>query len=146
MVDIGDCLAHYENHGVEFIYPDIWMVDEQQDDGDIIITVSQSETCFWTLRIMPACPLPPQVVNQCVEVFEEEYDDVEIEVTDCELAGMPAYSRDLDFFCLELMNSTGLRSVRATDFSLLVWWQGTHHELEEARPVIDQMTLSVQVS
>lgn len=146
MVDIGDCLAHYHNFGVEFIYPDVWEVDEQQADGDIVITVSSSETCFWTLRIMPACPMPPQVVSSCVEAFEDEYDEVEISPADCELAGMPAYSRDLDFFCMELMNSVGLRSVRAAGFSLLVWWQGTHHELEDNRRVFDQMTLSVRIA
>lgn len=143
-IELKDCLAHYKDHGVVFVYPDIWQLQEQMDDEDVIIQVSASETCFWTLRILPGCPAPPQVVNSCVTAFEEEYDDLEVAETSCSLAEMPAFSRDLDFFCLELTNSVGLRSVRTNDFTLLVWWQGTQHELAEFRPIIEQMTLSVR--
>lgn len=143
-LDFQDCLVMYQKHGVRFLYPDIWELQEQQDDGDVIVTVSSSETCFWTLRILTQCPPPPQVVESCVTAFEEEYDEIEVEKSVCHVAEMPAYSRELEFFCMELMNSVGLHSVRMTDFTLLIWWQGTHHELSECRPLIDHMTRSVQ--
>ena len=143
-IDIQNCLVSYSKHGVQFTYPDIWEIDEQTEDDDVLITVSSTGTAFWTLRMLPSCPPPPQVVESCVEAFREEYEDVEVEQIECRLAEMPAYSRDLEFFCLELMNAVGLRSVRTSEFTLLVWWQGTDHELEECRPILDHMTHSVR--
>ncbi|MEZ6062771.1 MAG: hypothetical protein R3C19_20700 [Planctomycetaceae bacterium] len=138
-----DCLATYRNHGVQFDYPDVWTLDEQCD-GDVMITVSTEGTCFWALRILPACPSPPDVVNSCVEGFRQEYGDVEVTESDCRLAEMPAFSRELSFECLELLNSAGLHSVRTSEFTLLVWWQGTDHELQPIRRVFDGMTASVR--
>lgn len=143
-IDFQDCLVRYEKHGIEFSYPDIWELTEDIDGHDVVLTVSGADTCFWTLRILPACPPPPQVVQSCIEAFQDEYEDVETEETDSKLAEMPAYSRDLAFFCMELMNAVGLRSVRTSEFTLLVWWQGTQHELAESRPILDHMTNSVR--
>ena len=143
-LNFHDCLVPYQNHGIQFSYPDIWHLTEEMDGMDVIVTVSANETLFWTLRILPACPPPPQVVESCVSAFEEEYDEVEVEESQTQLASMPAYSRDLEFFCMELTNSVGLRSVRTTDFTLLVWWRGTSHELDECQEMLDHMTQSVQ--
>lgn len=143
-IDFQDCLASYSKHGVQFSYPDIWEIDERMEGTDVIVTVSSVGTCFWTLRILHGCPPPPQAVDSCVEAFQEEYEDMEVTTTECKVAEMPAYSRNLQFICLELTNTVGLCSVRTTDFTLLIWWQGTDHELEEAQPMIDHMTRSVR--
>ncbi len=143
-IDFQDCLVRYEQHGVLFEYPDIWELDEQTSDGDFLITVSCSDTCFWTLRIISSCPSATQVVDSCVKAFEEEYDDVEVEKPDSKLAEMPAAARDVTFFCMDLMNNVGLRSVRTSEFTLLAWWQGTHHELAENQPVLDHITRSLR--
>lgn len=94
---------------------------------------------------MPECPPPPQIVDSCISAFKEEYEDIEVSELNATLAGMPAFSRELEFVCLELTNTVGLASVRTTDFSLLVWWQGTDHELEEFRPIFDHITRSVLI-
>ena len=143
-IDFQDCLVRYKKHGILFEYPDIWEIDEQSDGEDILISVASSDTCFWTLRIMPSCPPPPQVVTSCVKAFEEEYEDTEVESCEAKLAGMPSVARDLTFFCMDLMTNVGLRSVRTSEFTLLVWWQGTHHELTESQPVLEHMTRSLQ--
>jgi hypothetical protein len=128
-IDFQDCLASYSKHGVQFSYPDIWEIDERMEGTDVIVH---------------GCPPPPQAVDSCVEAFQEEYEDLEVTTTECKVAEMPAYSRNLQFICLELTNTVGLCSVRTTDFTLLIWWQGTDHELEEAQPMIDHMTRSVR--
>ncbi len=143
-IDFQNCLVEYAKHGVQFSYPDIWEIDEQLDGTDIVITVSSVGTCFWTLRILHGSPPPPQAVESCVEAFKDEYEDVEVTEPDCAVAEMPAYSRDLEFVCMELTNTAALRSVRTTDFTLLVWWQGTDHELEECRVMLDHMTDSIR--
>lgn len=143
-IDFQDCLVPWHKHGIQFSYPGIWEITEEQDGTDVIITVTCNEGCFWTLRILPGCPAPPHVVESCVEAFQDEYEDVEVQQVDTQLAEMPAYARDLDFFFMELTNSVGLRSVRTSEATLLVWWQGTHHELLEMQPILDHMTRSVR--
>lgn len=143
-IEYRDCLVPYANHGVAFSYPDIWEIEEEMDGTDVVITVSAVGTCFWTLRILHGSPPPPQAVESCVAAFKEEYEDIEVSEPDCAMAEMPAYSRDLEFVCMELTNTAGLRSVRTTEFTLLVWWQGTDHELEECRAMFDHMTDSLR--
>lgn len=143
-IDFTKCLVSWQGHGVRFLYPDIWQLIEQPDGTDIVINVECSATSFWTLRILPDCPPPPQVMESCVTAFRDEYDDIEVDKPTAMLAEMPAVARDLTFFCVELLNSVSLRCVRATDFTLLVWWQGTHHEQAECQAVFEQMTESLR--
>jgi hypothetical protein len=139
-------LVQFQNHGVRFHYPDIWQLEEagNDDDDDIVITVSGDGTCFWSIHILSNSPPPPQVVESCVAAFTDEYDDAEATATERWLAEMPAYARDVEFSCYELMNTSSMQSVRTSDFTLLVLWQGTDHELEEYRPILDAMTDSVR--
>ena len=143
-IDFQDCLVPWHNYGIQFSYPGIWEIDEEHDGDDVIVTITANETCFWTLRILPGCPPPPQVVESCVEAFREEYDEIDVDAPSVKLAEMPAYARDVEFFCMELMNKASLRSVRTTDFTLLVWWQGTHHELTENQPMLDHISQSLR--
>lgn len=143
--DFQDCLTPYSKHGIGFLYPDIWELHEETEGTDITISLAPCATSFWTLRIMHECPPPPQVVESCVEAFKEEYDEAEIAESKVIISEMPAYGRELDFICLELTNSVGLASVRTSEFTILVWWQGTDLELEEFRPIFDHMTRSIQI-
>lgn len=143
--DFQDCLVNYSKHGLQFSYPDIWELHEETEGDDITVSLAPCSTSFWTLRIMPECPPPPQVVDSCIAAFKEEYEDLEVSESNIAVAGMPAFCRELEFVCLELTNTVGLASVRTTDFSILIWWQGTDHELEEFRPIFDHITRSVLI-
>ena len=145
-LDVSGCLKRYETHGVQFEYPDIWALTEEKDaNGDIEVTVTTDGSVFWVLRILTDCPLPRDVISSFIKAFEEEYDDVDEYPRTASLANLPADSREVDFSCLELINSACVSCVRSLEFSLLVWWQGTDHELEEIRPVMEQMTDSVRM-
>lgn len=143
--DEAVCLVPYEGHGVRFEYPGFWELSEEVDDQDVMITISADNTCFWMLRILSGCPRPDEVVNSCVEAFKEEYDDPEVTETGGVLAEMPAYCREVEFSCLELLNSVFLSSVRSSRMTLLAWWQGTDHELESTRSLFDRITQSVRI-
>lgn len=145
-LDLSGCLNRYDSHGVRFDYPDIWELSEEETDGDTTITVLTDGTCFWTLRILRGRQSPPEVVNSCVAAFREEYEDVEETSSEVRLADMPAYSRELEFSCLELLNTVSLACVRTMELTLLIWWQGTDHELRDLRPVLETITDSVRVS
>lgn len=143
---IETSLVQFQNHGVRFCYPDVWQLEEVgSDDDDILITVSGDGTCFWSIHILSNSPPPPQVIESCVAAFTDEYEDADATVRERLLAEMPAYARDVEFSCYDLMNTASLQSVRTSDFTLLVLWQGADHELEEYRSVLEAMTDSVRV-
>lgn len=137
-------LVPYHKHGVAFHYPEIWELDEAETDDGIVVTVTSDGTCFWSLHILSACPPPPQVVESGIAAFEDEYEDAETTEIKTQMAEMPAFSREVEFSCYELMNTASLHSVRTSDFTLLVLWQGTDHELEEHRRVFELMTATIQ--
>ena len=139
------CLVAYEGHGITFEYPGYWELSEEVDDTDVLITVASDFSCFWALRILHGCPRPDEVVNSCVDAFKEEYDDPEVTEIGGVLAEMPAFCREVEFSCFELLNSVALRSVRSSKMTLLAWWQGTDHELESTRPILDRITQSVRI-
>ncbi|MBL8816094.1 MAG: hypothetical protein JNL58_08695 [Planctomyces sp.] len=146
VLDLSGCLQHYDNHGIFFEYPDIWEITEEiEPDGDVLITVSADGACFWAIRILASSPAPPDVVGSCVSAFQEEYEDVDEYPSSGQLAQMPAYGRDLEFSCFELLNTVSLKSVRGPEFTILVWWQGTDHELGDVRPVFEQITSTVRI-
>ncbi|MCH2200405.1 MAG: hypothetical protein MK102_00430 [Fuerstiella sp.] len=143
-IPIEASLVPFQKHGVRFLYPDIWELEESGNNDDIVITVSSDGTCFWSMHILCGCPPPPQVIESCVAAFIEEYDDTEESSVEQQLAEMPACARDVQFSCFELMNTASLQSVRTTEFTLLVLWQGTDHELVEYRQLLESMTESVR--
>ncbi|MCA9034835.1 MAG: hypothetical protein KDA91_06895 [Planctomycetaceae bacterium] len=145
-LDVSGCLNRYEAHGISFEYPDIWSISEEVDEsGDVEVTVNADGSSFWVIRLLRDCPLPRDVVASWLEAFRDEYQDIDEYEKSGSVAGLPADSRDVEFSCLELINGASVSCVRTLDFSLLVWWQGTDHELTDLRPVLEQMTGSVRL-
>ena len=143
--ETSEYLSRYEGHGVQFDYPGFWELNEEADGNDVLLTVAADGACFWALRILRDCPRAEDVMVSCVETFQVEYDDAEVEVINGVLAMMPAVCRELEFSCFELLNTVSLSCVRATDMSLLAWWQATDHELADVRPVFEQISQSVRI-
>lgn len=143
-IPIEASLIPFQKHGIQFQYPDIWDLEEAGEEDDIVLTISSDGTCFWTLHLLHQCPPPDQVIESCVAAFTEEYDDAETTPIERRLAEMPAIAQEVEFSCFEMMNTASLQSVRTTDFTMLVLWQGTDHELEEYRQLLEYMTSSVR--
>lgn len=139
-----DSIVSFANYGIRFAYPDVWNLEEESDGPDKLITISSSDTCFWMTRIMPSCPAPQDVVESCLQGFEE-YDDLEQTTPAARLAGMPATARDLTFFCFDMPTYAGLRCVRITDFSVLVWWQAVQSDWDELGPQLARVTASFEI-
>jgi len=142
------CLRTIQSHGVEFRFPDFWELSEEEEagSGDVALTVTGAGTCFWTLRILRSRPSPDDLIRSCIDAFAEEYGEIDEYPASCRIVGEAAAGREIEFICLELVNSVGLYSARTNQFTLLVWWQGTDHDLQEVRPLLDQMTRSVRIA
>ncbi len=136
----------YQAHGVRFRYPREWEVSEQQEGDQISITVSSPHTAFWTVTLFPGCPEPEDIVAAALDAFHEEYDELDDYPSRVRVCRRRTVARDIDFVCLELLNSAGIRAFRAGRFTVLVLFQLTESEREETAPVLDRITRSLACS
>jgi hypothetical protein len=128
---------------VQFRYPEDWELSEQRDGDQISITVGSPLTAFWTVSLFPDCPAPADLVEAALEAFHEEYDELDDYPSTVRLCQRPTVGRDIDFVCLELLNSAGIRAFRAREFTVLVLFQLTEGDREEIGPVLEQITRSL---
>ncbi len=63
--------------------------------------------------------------------------------SDVKLCGLQTESRDVEFVCLELINGAFLRAIQVDNFTALVLFQGTDHELTDTRPILDHISNSL---
>ena len=130
----------YSAHGVHFEFPDRWELAEESTGSDVFVTVSSPETSFWSLTLFRDRPSPQQVLTEAVEAYQDEYEELDAYPGEGTLAGRRGLSCDLEFVCLEMINSAFLRVCRTDEFTALVLYQGTDHELNDTRPLLEQIT------
>src|SRR5262245_21155451 len=135
--------ARYHSHGVKFRYPDHWELSEQQAEDQVAITVSSPETAFWTVTLFRDRPDPADVVAAALDAFHEEYLELDDYPSSARLCKRPTVARDVDFVCLELLNSAGIRAFRARAFTVLVLYQLTEAERDEIGPILERITRSL---
>lgn len=135
--------AIYQSHGVRFRYPPDWELSEQQEGEQISITISSPLTAFWSLTLFPDRPDPGDIVAAALEAFYEEYDELDDYPSKSRLCKRPTVARDVDFVCLELLNSAGIRAFRASGFTVLVLFQFTEGERDESVPILERITRSL---
>lgn len=133
----------YRSHGVRFEYPAHWELSEQRQNNELSINVSSPETSFWSLTLLADGPAPEQVVASAVVAFEDEYPELDIYESEVQICDRRSVARDIEFVCLELVNSAFLRAFRLGERSALVLYQGTDHELKETLETLEAISSSL---
>ena len=134
----------YDAHGVRFDYPEDWGVQEQSQGSEHLITVSSPETSFWSLGLFFDCPTPDHVVQTVLRALEDDYPEIDIYESRETLLNQQTVSRDVEFVCMELLNSAWIRAFQTPRFTALILSQSTDHELEMAEPILDSITESLE--
>ncbi|RMG41925.1 MAG: hypothetical protein D6725_00605 [Planctomycetota bacterium] len=136
----------YDRHGIRFSYPEQWELTEERQPEQITIGVSNAETTSWNLCLLAHRPPPRQVLSAAADAFRDEFSELdEYDVAADTIGGHRAIGKDLEFFCLELLNSASLRVFQTEHYTVLLWWQGTDTELESTRSILEAITDSLRV-
>ena len=132
----------YERFGVQFMYPENWEIQEEQDDGwPKMVTVQSPGGAFWTLHVYEGGVNLPELVREAVEALRAEYPELEAEeLTTCEDAD---YGYDLNFYYLDLIVMAQIRGTLLPDKALVWLIQGESREFDEFTPVFQAMILSL---
>jgi hypothetical protein len=133
----------YRTAGLSFRYPSGWSVSEQSDDDRLTVTLEGGGTAFCALTLLYDRPDPELVLDAAAQAFREEYPEADVYPSAGTLAARPAAGRDVDFICLETCNTALLRAVRTGRFTLLLMFQSSDPELDESRPVFDEVCRSL---
>lgn len=133
----------YHGHGVRFTHPEDWIVTEEDHGATVNIHLQTPGMAFWMLTLLPPHTDVVDVVDASVAAFEDEYEQVDrydrsLEFDDVRTAGC-----DLDFVCLDLVNSACIRAVALTEHTALVLFQGEDRELTMLRSQFEAVTDSL---
>jgi hypothetical protein len=127
----------YEGNGVTFEYPEDWELTEQVQDDECLITVSGPGTSFWSVGLFCDRPNTEIVLDTVVAAFRDDYPDLDSYPIEDEILGQPASGFDLEFFCLELVNTACVRSFMARDFTVMILSQAEDSELAESKAIFE---------
>lgn len=133
----------YDRHGITFQFPDDWEVTEQEQEDECLITVSGPGTSFWSVGLFRDRPHPDLVLQTALAAFQDEYPDLDSYEAEDEILHQTTTGVDLEFFCLELVNTARMRSFLARDFTVLILYQADDTELAMSQPIFDEMTRSL---
>ena len=127
-----------------FSYPSHWELSEERDRDQVSMTVSSPGTSFWSLSLFFGQPRPKDLIETALETFREEYDDLDVYPGRKRLGRYKCIGRDLQFVCLELINSASLRALRMDGLTAFVLYQGTDQDLEETGPILEAISSSLR--
>lgn len=133
----------YAANGVRFQFPRSCSIEEERDDGRVSITVPLSETSFWCLSLVFDNASEEELIESALEALRDVYEEIDVYPASETLCYRESLARDVDFVCLDFLNSAFLRAFRTGQFSALVYYQGPHRELETTREQMERISQSL---
>ena len=132
----------YQTDGLSFAYPADWELSTEQLADGLSVLVNGAGTTFCSFLLMPERPAVATVLKNALEAFRDTYDEVDSEPVECRLASRAARGFDVDFYCLELLNSAWLRAFRTGKYTVFMLFQSGFDE-PEARSIFDAICASL---
>lgn len=137
--------AHYDKHGLTFLYPSDWELDESSDDDSAAaqVTVRGRETAFWTVSLYRGLLDVRQTLRDIVGAMETEYPSLEVDPIDEPIGATLLCGSDMSFTYLDLTSTASARVFHRGHDTCVVFYQAEDGEMEEIEPVLRAMTLSL---
>ena len=137
-------MRQFDSHGVRFRYPDDWTLTHEHQGSSLVVNLQTPGTAFWSLTLLADCPDVNEVLEAAIAAFEEEYENVDVYVQETSLEELPTAACDLDFVCLDLVNSASIRSILLGDCTALVMYQAESREFEDLQADFDAVMSSLE--
>ncbi len=136
--------TEYRNFGIQFTYPEDWsLIDEDASGWPRRVSVQSPHTAYWELQIYPAEYSPVALTQKALDVFREEYADLDSQPVSESVDHHQIVGYDLDFLCLDFVVTCQVRSLSLGGQTLLLICQAESREYEEQREVFEAITRSL---
>lgn len=145
MVDSVDPMNLFNEYGVSFEYPDDWELSKEVDETnrEIQIHVSGPNSSFWSISLFVVQISAEELLKQSLEVFQEEYEEIDIYQVEAKIAGKECLGRDIEFVCSELINSAYLRVLETEFFTAFILYQGMDQDLQSSLKDLEAISESL---
>lgn len=136
----------FNEYGISFEYPDEWELSKEVDEtnGEIQISVNGADSSFWLISLYFTDISAEKLLKQSVQVFRDEYPELDIYDVNSTLAGKECQGRDIEFVCSELINSAYLRVFKTELFTAFVLYQGTDQDLKSTLKDLEAISTSLE--
>jgi hypothetical protein len=135
--------AEYSNFGIHFSYPSDWsIVDEEKSEWPRRVSVQSPDSAYCDLQVYPPDYSPGALTEQTLEIFRQEYEDLDVEPVFERVHKHEIVGYDLDFFCLDFMVTCRVRSFSLAGQTLLLICQAESREYEHQRGAFEAITRS----
>ncbi len=134
----------YDDHGVQFIYPDNWQLEVTASPELIADINLQSEgSCIWSVKILSSEYDLVDAMNQIVNGLTDGVEEVETNPIETELVGWDLRGVELNFFYLDFLVSARIVVARQQKKYLIFLAQGETQEFDKTSQVFAAITTSL---
>ncbi len=134
----------YERLGLQFQYPDNWILDEEEAlAGNHSVTVYSPTGAFWSVVVHPADADPLGLAAAAVRALKEEYPDLETVAVEEEVAGLRTTGFDMNFSYLDLTSTATVRVGHHLGKTIAVVCQAEDRDYEQLSNVFRAITHSL---
>ncbi len=148
--------AQYADHGLRFVYPENWKLEESAEDWPREILLEAPGGALFTLHLYPETAEPAQIAAEALESLQGEYDKADWEVEPYEdplivVEGSPelterspvALGYDCTFSLLDFIVQVEIRVFRYDDMVILALFQAEDRDFDSPRQVFLAMLWSL---
>lgn len=135
----------YEDDGIQFLYPDSWTLEREENENGWSITVQSPGTAFILIICDQGMPDSEELADATLEALKNDYPELEYEPVIENLCGQPAVGHNIQFFSLDLGNSCKTRCVYSQDGTILVMTQSSDIEHEKYGPAMQALSSSLRI-
>jgi hypothetical protein len=134
---------HFDRFGLSFDHPDNWTVETDDSEGRYAaVTVYSPGGAFWSVSGHAAGGDALTLAAAVVDQMRDEYRDLDCEPGEERIGGQTLAGFDLNFYCLDLTNTTQVRTLTTADAIYLILCQADDREWDRVAPVFVAMTTS----
>lgn len=136
--------ATYERSGLNFLYPENWVLAEDVMDQIPRTIMLQSPTgAFWSVDIHPFSVDIDHLLRETLAAMKEEYPELEAVDAEEEVGDTMAQGHDLFFYCLDFVVAANVRALRVGHATYLLTYQAEDRDFEKLGPVFRAITTSL---
>jgi hypothetical protein len=136
--------AEYSNFGVRFLYPENWLVaDEQLSEWPRSVSIESPGGGFWQIQVYSYQLDPADISSQVLQAMQKEYDDLEYESVDQRLGHHLSVGYDFAFFCLDFLVISRVRCFCIGEKTYVLTCQAESSEFERQELVFEAITSSM---
>ena len=134
----------YQQHGIQFLYPDNWtLVDEQPQGDPPSVTLQSPGTGYWNLTVYPSSYEPDQLTLETVEALREEYDSLEVTPLEYHYGDQLATGYHMEFYCLDLIVNARALAFKKGNQTLVFVQQAEDSEFRKLEVIYEALAISV---